>query len=89
MRAFVALGELSPDDVDVQVVHGVIDHEDDLVGTTTGSLTLAEAYDGGATASTAPSPSSHSGAFGYTVRMHPARTPCSPPPPSSGVVALP
>ena len=33
VRAFVALGALSPDDVDVQVVHGVIDHDDDLVGT--------------------------------------------------------
>ena len=47
VRAFVALGALSPDDVDVQVVHGVIDSEDALVGTTVESLAPAEAYDGG------------------------------------------
>ena len=47
VRAFVALGSLSPDDVDVQVVHGVIASEDALVGTTVDSLTPAEAYDGG------------------------------------------
>src|SRR4029078_3931817 len=31
VRAFVALGSLTPDDVAVEVVHGVIDGDDDLV----------------------------------------------------------
>ncbi len=34
VRAFVSLGDLTPDDVDVQVVHGRIDSEDELVDTT-------------------------------------------------------
>ena len=33
VRAFVALGSLTPDDVAVEVVHGVIDGDDDLVDT--------------------------------------------------------
>ncbi len=32
VRAFVSLGELDPADVDVQLVHGVINSEDELVG---------------------------------------------------------
>ena len=32
-RAFVALGDLTPDDVDVQLVHGRIDSEDELADT--------------------------------------------------------
>ena len=71
VRAFVALGALSPDDVDVQVVHGVIDHDDDLVGTTTGSLTVAEAYEGGRYRFDGTVTLEHSGAFGYTVRIIP------------------
>ena len=71
VRAFVALGALSPDDVDVQVVHGVIDHEDDLVGTTTGSLSVAEAYDGGRYRFDGTVTLDHSGGFGYTVRIIP------------------
>ena len=34
VRAFVALGDLTPDDVEVQLVHGVINSEDVLVDTT-------------------------------------------------------
>ena len=47
VRAFVSLGDLSPDDVDVQVVHGRVRHEDDLVETTVDSLDHAETYEGG------------------------------------------
>jgi starch phosphorylase len=71
VRAFVALGSLTPEDVDVQVVHGVIDHEDDLVGTTTGSLAVAEEYDGGRYRFDGTVTLDHSGAFGYTVRVIP------------------
>ena len=47
VAAFVSLGDLSPEDVDVQVVHGRIAHEDDLVEITVASLAHAETYEGG------------------------------------------
>jgi glycogen phosphorylase len=47
MRAFVSLGELTPDDVHVQVLHGKIDSNDVLTGVTVQDLDLAESYDGG------------------------------------------
>ena len=48
VRAFVSLGDLSPDDVDVQLVHGVVNGEDDLRrhhGRV--ASRLAESYEGG------------------------------------------
>ena len=47
VRAFVSLGALTPDDVAVEVVHGGIDGDDDLVDTAVTALALAETYDGG------------------------------------------
>ena len=47
VRSFVCLGDLAPDDVHVQVVHGKIDSDDKLVDTTIEDLALAESYDGG------------------------------------------
>jgi starch phosphorylase len=72
VHAFVSLGELSPDDVDVQVVHGrVREEQDEIVDSTVSSLKLAESYeanrhrfDGSVTLAT-------TGAFGYTVRVVP------------------
>ena len=49
----------------------MIDHEDDLVGTDHGSLTAAEAYDGGRYRFDGTVTLDHSGAFGYTVRVIP------------------
>ena len=71
VRAFVSLGTLSPDDVDVQIVHGVIDADDTLVNTTTGSLVTAETYDGGRYRFDGTVTLDHSGGFGYTVRVIP------------------
>jgi starch phosphorylase len=71
VRAFIALGSLTPDDVDVQLVHGVIDSEDSLVGTTTASLAPAEAYEGSRYRFDGTVTLDHSGAFGYTVRVIP------------------
>ncbi len=88
VRAFVGLGELGPDDVDVQVVHGVIDPDDALVDTTTGSLTVAEAYEGGRWRFDGTVTLDHSGAFGYTVRVIP-RNDLLASPAELGVVALP
>jgi starch phosphorylase len=71
VRAFVSLGGLSPDDVDVQVVHGRVRHEDDLVDTTVASLAPAEAYEGGRHRFEGPVTLATSGPFGYTVRVLP------------------
>src|SRR5690606_25679453 len=46
VRAFVSLGELTPDDVDVQLVHGRADADDVLTQTTVASLRPAEGYEG-------------------------------------------
>jgi starch phosphorylase len=72
VHAFVSLGELSPDDVDVQVVHGrVREEQDEIVDATVSSLKLVESYeanrhrfDGSVTLTT-------TGSFGYTVRVVP------------------
>jgi len=88
VRAFVGLGELTPDDVEVQVVHGVIDADDALVDTTTESLTAAEAYDGGRWRFDGTVTLDHSGAFGYTVRVIP-RNDLLASPAELGVVAFP
>ncbi len=71
VRAFVALGELGPDDVDVQVVHGRVQDEDDLVDPQVTSLGLAETFEGGRHRFDGEVPLSTTGAFGYTVRILP------------------
>ncbi|MGZ4445831.1 MAG: alpha-glucan family phosphorylase [Nocardioides sp.] len=87
-RAFVALGDLSPADVDVQLVHGVITSEDDLVGTHLQTLALAESYEGGRHRFDGDLVLDHSGAFGYTVRVVPHNDLLTSPA-ELGVVALP
>jgi hypothetical protein len=47
VRAFLSLGELTPDDVHVQVLHGKIDCNDVLTGVTVQDLELAESCVGG------------------------------------------
>jgi glycogen phosphorylase len=71
VRAFISLGTLTPDDVDVQTVHGVIDADDVLVNTTIESLEPVESYDGGRFRFDGNVTLDHSGAFGYTVRVIP------------------
>ncbi len=71
VRAFVSLGSLSPDDVDVQVIHGRIRHEDDLVDTTVTSLALGETYEAGRHRFEGTVSLATSGPFGYTVRVLP------------------
>ena len=88
VRAFVALDGLSPDDVDVQLVHGRSTGEDDLVDTRTESLRLAEAYDGGRHRFDGDIVLDHSGSFGYTVRVIPHNDLLASPA-ELGVVALP
>ena len=88
VRAFVALDGLSPDDVDVQLVHGRSTGEDELVDTRTESLRLAESYDGGRHRFDGDIVLDHSGSFGYTVRVIPHNDLLASPA-ELGVVALP
>jgi glycogen phosphorylase len=71
VRAFVALGALTPDDVAVEVVHGVIDGDDDLVDTQLTDLVLADSYDGGRYRFDGEVRLARGGSFGYTVRIVP------------------
>jgi starch phosphorylase len=71
VRAFVALGSLTPDDVAVEVVHGVINGDDELVDTSTTALHLTDTYDGGRFRFDGEVTLARGGAFGYTVRIVP------------------
>ncbi len=72
VRAFVSLGVLSPADVDVQVVHGRIGTDDELVDVTSESLAHAETYEGGRHRYEGSVALASTGAFGYTVRVLPS-----------------
>ena len=84
----MALGDLSPEDVDVQLVHGRIDSEDQLAETVVDSLHVAESYEGGRHRFDGDVVLDHSGSFGYTVRVIP-RNDLLTSPAELGVVALP
>jgi len=75
VRAYVALGGLTPDDVDVQLVHGRLAAESDDLDRAAGlvavPLSAAEAYEGGRHCFTASLALDRSGPFGYTVRVVP------------------
>ncbi|MCW2757296.1 MAG: glycosyltransferase family 1 protein, partial [Nocardioidaceae bacterium] len=71
LHAFVSLGDLTPDDVDVQVVHGKVVGEDQLVDQVAQSLTLGEAYEAGRYRFDGQVTLSRTGPFGYTVRVLP------------------
>ncbi len=88
VRAFVSLGELSPDDVDVQLVHGVTDSEDQLVDAATESLSAGESYQGGRHRFDGTVTLARSGGFGYTVRVVPKHELLASPA-ELGVIALP
>ncbi len=88
LRAFVALGELTPDDVDVQLVHGRLNSADELTETGTESLSLAESYKGGRYRFEGMVKLDHAGGFGYTVRVLPKNAMLASPA-ELGVVAFP
>jgi starch phosphorylase len=71
VRAWVALGSLSPDDVEVQVVHGKIGSDDVLTATEVTPMLVGESYDGNRHRFDAAVPLTFSGPFGYTVRAVP------------------
>ncbi len=72
VRAYVALGDLTPEDVEVQLVHGRVDAEDKLVDPTVTVLSATESYEGGRFRFDGTEPLGRSGPFGYTVRVVPA-----------------
>ncbi|GAA1153624.1 alpha-glucan family phosphorylase [Nocardioides aquiterrae] len=88
VRAFVALGSLAPEDVDVQLVYGRSNGDDELLETGIESLHVAESYEGGRHRFDAEHVLDHSGSFGYTVRVIP-RNDLLASPAELGMVALP
>jgi glycogen phosphorylase len=71
LRAFVSLGDLTSDDVDVQVVHGRVDFDDQITDTTVVGLRHAEAYEGGRHRYVGEIKLERPGPFGYTTRIVP------------------
>ena len=71
VRAFVCLGDLTPDDVRVQLVHGRALADDSLTDTVAFDLGVAETYEGGRFRFDGQISLARSGAFGYTVRILP------------------
>ncbi len=87
LHVFASLGDLTPDDVDVEVVHGRVKGEDQLVDTTVTPLALAETYEGGRHRFDGHLELARAGAFGYTVRILP-KNPALASPAELGLVAL-
>jgi starch phosphorylase len=71
LRASVALGGLSTDDVEVEAVYGPVDIDDRLTETETVALRPTEAGDG-AQRYEGDLPLGRTGSFGYTVRVLPS-----------------
>ncbi len=71
VHSYVALGDLAPDDVEVQLVHGRVDAEDDLRDPSVATLRLVESYDGGRHRFDGDIELGRPGPFGYTVRVVP------------------
>lgn len=88
VRAFVALGDLAPSDVDVQLLHGRSNGDDELSDVHVASLAVAESYEAGRHRFDGDLVLDHSGSFGYTVRVIP-RNELLASPAELGVVALP
>ncbi|MFC7596762.1 alpha-glucan family phosphorylase [Terrabacter sp. GCM10028922] len=75
LRAYVALDGLTPDDVEVQLVHGHVNDVDELWGVEVAPLELVESYDNGRHQFAGSQPLRRTGSFGYSVRIvprHPA-----------------
>ena len=87
VRAFVALGDLAPEDVSVEVVHGRVAGDDHLLDQSAEPLTLVESYEGGRNRYEATLVLARTGPFGFTVRVLP-RHELLAGPAELGVVAL-
>jgi starch phosphorylase len=74
VSAFVSLGDLAPDDVVVQVVHGRVDADDRLVAPVASAMEAVEQYDGNRWKYRLVIDLDRNGPFGYTVRILPRHT---------------
>ncbi|WP_232679349.1 alpha-glucan family phosphorylase [Nocardioides sp. R-C-SC26] len=88
VRAFVALGDLTPSDVEVQLVHGRALADDSLSEPTSVAMSVAETYEGGRYRFDGHLDLDRAGAFGYTVRVVPQH-PLLISPAELGLLALP
>lgn len=71
VRAYVDLAGLTPDDVDVQLVHGRVSDTDDLSDPAAVPLALVEGYDNGTYQFAGEQALTRTGSFGYSVRVVP------------------
>ena len=71
VRAYVALGDLEPADVVVQLVSGRVDHNDRIVSPRVTALAAAESYEGHRWRYEATVTLDATGPFGYTIRVLP------------------
>ncbi len=72
VTTYVRLGSLTPADVDVTVLTGRVDEQDDLHDQRAVSLKLDEAFDGGRYRFAGDVAADRTGPFGYTVRVVPS-----------------
>ncbi|MFV0252278.1 MAG: alpha-glucan family phosphorylase [Beutenbergiaceae bacterium] len=71
VRAFVALGELRPDDVEVQMTYGAVADNDDIADFDTAALELVEGYEANRYQFSRSFRLAQAGPFGYAVRIVP------------------
>ncbi|HLV05989.1 alpha-glucan family phosphorylase [uncultured Georgenia sp.] len=71
VSAYVSLGELRPEDVEVQLVTGRVAEDDTLVDIATRPLELSDTYEGGRYGYRGDVELEFSGSFGYSVRIVP------------------
>src|SRR5699024_10828593 len=71
VSAYVTLGALTPQDVEVQLVTGRVDEDDVLVDVASRPLELRETYEGGRYGYHGEVELEFSGSFGYSVRIVP------------------
>ncbi len=88
VSVWVAIGDLSTDDVQVEVVYGAVRGDDALERTQSAVLSHAETYEGGRHRFAGEVKLDTTGAFGYTVRMLPSHELLTTPA-ELGLVALP
>ena len=74
VEAAVSLGELSPDDVDVQLLHGPVGQGDDLLGRSEVSMRQDGAVDDHHARYRGAFTADHAGRYGFTVRVVPHHT---------------
>jgi starch phosphorylase len=74
VRAYVSLGDLTPDQVEVQVVYGTARDSDELRDVQSEPLAFVESYEGGRHQFAGDLALARTGAFGYTVRVLPRHT---------------